>query len=177
MANRAYLFATDNENYRLDRDKIPYYDSRWNIPLLWFLFFEENSIKTRTATVYDQPDKPWNETILIDRKNAAIERFVKSLPNLDRLFSLPNIDIEKFVGGIENWQGNSLILDPCEIIQDEGEKPDSKTLNEFSRALKLLANEETEKAVQILDIYAGEFKVVGETASNFTNYFIGYTYQ
>src|SRR5215203_305411 len=102
MANRAYLFSSENGNFRLDRDETPYYDSRWNIPLLWFLFFEETSIKMRSNFDYDEPRNTWQEAILVENKDLAIERFEKMKPMIKSLLPVSDVDIEGFVSGIGN---------------------------------------------------------------------------
>ena len=46
MANRPYLFATDeNDKAEWDYDSARYYDSRSSIPLAWFYFFTAADVK------------------------------------------------------------------------------------------------------------------------------------
>lgn len=171
MANRAYLFSPEEEDYLLEMGD-EYYDSRWNIPLLWFLFFDENSL-----AMMSREEDDILETFLIENKNIAIERFQKRIPKIKSVIDVSKIDVEEIIENLKRWEGDQLVLDPMEIIQGDGENPESETIKDFSKALNYLSNEEINKYIEIFGKYAGNFDEIDkQNPQDIQNYFIGFTY-
>ena len=173
MANRAYLFSPEDEDYLLEMGD-EYYDSRWNIPLLWFLFFDENSLMMLSRKE-DEDDVL--ETFLVENKDIAIERFQNTFSKLNAVLDISEIDVEEFIENIKRWEGEQLVLDPMEIIEGEGENPESKTVKDYLSALRCLKCGEIKEFIEVVDYYAGEFaKVEKNDLQRIRNYFIGFTY-
>lgn len=172
MANRAYLFSPEDENYLLKRGD-EYYDSRWNIPLLWFLFFDENSL-----IMSSRKDEDYIlETFLIENKHVAIERFQNTVSKLNAILEISGIDIKEYIENIKRWEGDQLVLDPMEIIQGEGEITESETIRDFSNALKFLSNGEFNKYIEIFGKYAGSIdRIDNQNSQEIRNYLVGFTY-
>ena len=173
MANRAYLFSPEDEDYLLEMGD-EYYDSRWNIPILWFLFFDENSLSmlSREEDEFDVP-----ETFLIENKDLAIERFQNAIPKIKSVLDISSIDVEEIIENLKRWEGDQLVLDPMEIIQGDGENPESETIKDFSSALRYLSNGEINKYIEIFEKYAGSFdKIDKQNSQEIQNYLIGFTY-
>lgn len=169
MANRAYLFATDIADFnQIENDEEPFYDSRWNIPLLWFLFFAPESIKQKTINFRNSAAE--REVILFEDKEIALDRFEKLYPFLEEFFSEQLFDRTQFIKNIEDWDGKNLVLNPRQVINGD----DLKTFQNFSEALAFIQIGETEKFVKILDGYAGGFERIDK---DLNRYFIGYTYR
>ncbi|HEX8251130.1 MAG TPA: hypothetical protein VF599_23350 [Pyrinomonadaceae bacterium] len=170
MANRAYLFATDIKDFQqIENDEEPYYDSRWNIPLLWFLFFDASSVKPKKIVFGNDA---WQEVVLVENKETAIHRFLKLYPRLEEVFGKHFFDYTEFIKNINNWERENLVLNPTEIIEDH-----SKALQDFSAALEFIQSGKTENFVKILDEYAGVFSHINKADSRtLTIYFIGFTY-
>ena len=171
MANRAYLYSPEDEDYLFERGD-ECYDSRWNIPLLWFPLFNENSL----AMLSRDKDGAL-ETFLIENKDIAIERFLNSISKVKSVLDISITNIEEFIENIKNWEGNQLVLAPWEIIQDEGEDPKSETIKDFSTSLKYLSNGEISKYIKLFEKYAGSInKVDRQDPQDIQNYLIGFTY-
>jgi hypothetical protein len=179
MANRAYLFSSNVEELKNINNEFPkeFYDSRWNIPLLWFLFFNMNSIKMQTFFIKDEPKETWETAILVEDKDIAIKRFEDIFSIFNPILNFSDSEKSDFIKTISKWQGSLLVLDPWEIIQSEGEKSNTKTLKDFSMALELLEIGAFQKAFNILDVYAGKLEeIIKKNNHNLTNYFIGFHY-
>src|SRR5262249_14164449 len=133
MANRAYLFSTDlSDINRIGELEEPYYDSRWNIPILWLLFFNHQSIKIKTCWLEDYPDHEefsWEELYLIENKELALARFSENLKTLAEIWKRieKNEQVLTFIKKVRNWKGENLVLDPGEIVE-----------NEISKAIQIL---------------------------------------
>lgn len=174
MANRAYLFSPEDEDYLLERGE-EYYDSRWNIPILWFLFFDENSLSMLSRE--DDKGNVFLETFLIENKEVATERFQNTIPKIKSVLDNSGVDVEEIIENLKRWEGEHLVLDPMEIIQGEGENPESETIKDFSKALKYLSSSEVNKYIEIFEKYAGYFdKIDKQDPQEIRNYLIGFTY-
>ena len=173
MANRAYLFSPEDEDYLLEMGD-EFYDSRWNIPLLWFLFFDENSLMLLSR---EEDEDDVLETFLIEKKDVAIERFQDAILKVKTVLNISEIDIEEIIKNLKRWEGDQLVLDPMEIIQGEGENPESETIKDFSSALKFLSKGEIKKYIEIFGKYAGNLDEIDkQNPQEIQNYLIGFTY-
>ena len=188
MANRAYLFSTEINDYNEIKDvEEPYYDSRWNIPLLWFLFFTEESIKVKNCYLDEDVEKveeSWEQVVLVEKKAVAIERFLLNLKCLTEIWKEIESDKEvvDFIERIDHWKGINLVLEPYEIVEDH-----PKAVQDFKVALKFLSDGKLNEFLETISDYAGKPKsqsLIEKFFSKFTkeevkdslNYFIGYTY-
>lgn len=116
MANRAYLFCTDEieESIWWNRDR-KYYDSRWQIPLAWFFFFSVEDFhwwKVREERVI------WNELKLWTRKEQALKQFSRRRKTLETIIK-DRLDVQvldRFKQEIISLKGIYLVLDPIEIF-------------------------------------------------------------
>lgn len=134
MANRAYLFSSDlPDAWAFPEDR--YYDSRWNIPLSWFFFYELPDIKHVRVTFMESA---WDELKLASDREAAIRRFEVRRPVLEAAVGagLPTGAIDALVNDVRGWQGRYLLLDPEEILDDEAEK-DLDLLSRILQAIEM----------------------------------------
>ncbi|HQU85227.1 MAG TPA: hypothetical protein PKY59_18955 [Pyrinomonadaceae bacterium] len=187
MANRAYLFLSKvSDNHIIKNLKEPYYDSRWNIPLLWFLFFDRNSLKLKT--VYFEEDKEqiensWHEIALIEKKDSAIENFSKNIQLLNEVWKQVDKDEEiiRFIENIKRWHGEYLVLDTTEIVEDH-----EQAFKDFSNSFDYLESKKSVEFVKSLNNYSGNFQEPNLLVKLFANrdyervsdslaYFVGHT--
>jgi len=123
MANRAYLYPSDNETYLLDSDwegmsDGPCYDSRHTIPVSWFFFFD--SVDIVEVNILSVRPKSWyQEPKLRGVKEDCVARFRRCISALLKVVGT-NFDAEdrlqRFVETVERWPGQYLLMDPVEII-------------------------------------------------------------
>jgi len=174
MANRAYLFSSENVDYLFNRNVTSYYDSRWIVPLLWFLFFNVDSLSLKTIKIDNQT---WQKPVLIESKKIAVERFVHRFPFVKEYFikkqfrNFDEIDFDEFLQTITNWIGTFLVLDIGEIVELE----DIKALNKFKLALQYLDERNIEEFTKEIQHYTG---LLDEAylEREVRNYLIGFTY-
>jgi hypothetical protein len=174
MVNRAYLFSAENGNYRLNRSETGYYDSRWIIPLLWFLFFDVDSVRLKTVEI---DNHTWQKLFLLENKEIAVDRFIQRLPLAKEYFNqklfrfFDEVDFDEFVQKVTNWIGNFLVVDVDEIVQDDA----IETLNKFKLALQFLEDRNIEEFSKEIQHYTG---LLNEAylETDVRNYLIGFTY-
>lgn len=116
MANRAYLFCTDviDESIWWNRDR-KYYDSRWQIPVVWFFFFSVADLYWRER---QEDGDTWKEVKLWTEKENALKRFSQRRKMLESIIK-DRLDVQlldRFKQEIINLKGSLLVLDPEEII-------------------------------------------------------------
>jgi hypothetical protein len=132
MANRAYLYFKEdledigNEDFRNNRF---YIDSRHNIPLVWWFFFDGNSVKNYEVKIQS---KQWSEVYLATEWELAVDRFRSRMPFIENLtFGLLAPDkLERFISELALQSKKYLILNPIEIFQSNGieDKDHTKTI-------------------------------------------------
>lgn len=139
MANRAYLFATnfaDRWNWReyesQDEQMGNYWDSRHNIPIAWWFFFQ-------SGEAFLVPIEGWHEVRLRTEKMNGIERFVERRQILEDIVAqrIPHRVFDFTVASIERLPGKFLALDPSEVAQDD----ETLVCAEFNQILDLISNE------------------------------------
>jgi hypothetical protein len=181
MANNAHLFSTDIEDFQLIKEaEKPYYFSRWNLPALWLLFFNENSIKLKNIYSDEEPlveEDLCEELILFENKEIALGRFQQNLP----LFSSIWKDIEtdktvlEFLEKIAGWKGKNLVLDTWSIIEDTT----PKAFRDITQAFKTLSCGESQQFMRCLSDYTGhrndKFRFFKEKVSDSPEGIIGYS--
>lgn len=173
MANRAYLFATETDNIdKLESFESPYYDSRWVIPILWFLFFNADSVKLKTVNI---GNACWQELILFETKEKALASFENRLPLIkkyfeDSLYRHFEVDYAAFFSKVKSWSGKYLVINGWEIIQEN-----DASIN-FRTALQSLEELEIEKFIEHLQHYTGRLDAAFEEGE-ITNFLIGFTYR
>jgi len=130
MANRAYLFSSEcnpDESLTwldLDRNEQRYYDSRHNIPLAWFFFFQPADVKLVdrfSAQGYLKDVRYWQQPKLMAHKRRAFDTFGANQPLLSQIVGpgLNTASFERFIPTLQSMTGDCLCLDPREIAQDD----------------------------------------------------------
>ena len=143
MANRAYLFCSDADPtdrfdwIELDRNDQIYYDSRHNIPLSWFFFFQATDVKLIPvifANGYLKDVSYWQEPKFMADKKQALDIFRSREALLIQVVG-PGLycpAFEYFLPRIESLPGNCLCMDPGEVAQgDEEDFPPMKRILEL----------------------------------------------
>ncbi len=132
MANRAYLFCSDAGPddpctwIDLDSDRQIYYDSRHNIPLSWFFFFQPADVKLIDKIMpqgYLKDVSYWQEPKFMAGKNRALDTFRSREALLARIVGTGFYcdAYEYFLPRIESMPGNCLCMDPAEVAQGDEE--------------------------------------------------------
>lgn len=116
MANRAYLYSSDNPEEwecpgRYLRPGEPYYDSRWLIPLAWLYFFDPEDVSLIEV-------EQWFEVRLRVEKKLAIERFDTRLPLLKSRIDgrIDETMLDTFMLNVETRSGHYLYIEPNEVL-------------------------------------------------------------
>jgi len=160
MANRAYLYSVDSDGYtdpanweRSIRDKLPYYDSRWNIPYAWFFLFRSADVKmidvysrVYSRTDASSEDSHWQEVKFFAPKATALRTFAERRPLLLEIAVSPFSSealFDHFTETIAQRPGNCLIMDPSEVF--DGFIPETDEEN-FAHCKNILERLEVEKA-------------------------------
>lgn len=126
MANRAYLYVSDNDDSddseygaSLDRSlALPYCDSRHAIPFAWFFFFMPDDVRVRAPFALA-------DIHLVSPKNVAVSRFERRIP---LLFSITrnrydsDTWVHRFLVWVRKWEGRYLCLDTSEILEEGAAK-------------------------------------------------------
>jgi len=150
MANRAYLYSLDSDDYtnpanweRSIRNKLPYYDSRWNIPYAWFFLFRPTDVKM--IDVFSEKSY-WQEVKLFAHKATALETFAERKPLLLKIAVSPfgsEALLDHFMGTIAQRPGDCLIMDPSKVF--DGFIPETDEEN-FAHCINLLGRIEVGNA-------------------------------
>ena len=151
MANRAYLYPADLP----DAWAFPagrYYDSRWNIPLSWFFFYELPDIEHVRVTFMESA---WDELKFAADKEDAIRRFEARRPVLEAAIAarLRAGAIDALVKDVRGWRGQYLLMDPGEILDADAEND----LDLLSRILAAIEDGEPEAVITAACRYVGSF--------------------
>jgi hypothetical protein len=135
MANRAYLFATDQPECWEHNTQV-YYDSRHTIPVAWWLLFEPADVRlierVRTGPMHPQmKSRKYHCLRLRTERLLAVERFARKRTLLDVLVK-GRIDprrVAYFQANLSNWSGKHLVMEADEILERPPEE-------EFALSLK-----------------------------------------
>jgi hypothetical protein len=149
MANRAYLFCSDGDPNdpqtwaNLDKNKQHYYDSRHNIPLSWFFFFQPHDVKLVDvffANGYLKAVDYWQEPKFMADKQKALEVFEQNEALLAQIVGpgLYSAAFARFLPSLQRMPGDCLCMDPAEIAQ--GDEEDYLPLKEI---VELISNKDT----------------------------------
>lgn len=127
MANRAYLFSKDKPNAeRPLSDWEPYYDSRHIIPFAWWFLFEPSDIKlvdiVSDGRFFEVAQ--WQEVRFIANRNDALKRFSGRQRFLLDITGnkFDTSCIQRFYERLCKRPGEYLLMNPDEILQDDGDK-------------------------------------------------------
>ncbi len=157
MANRAYLFATDGTEPKWgwplsDAPDREFYDSRWSVPVAWFLFFAPGDVLLKDAA---HRSDHWREVYLLGDRRLGIARFEQRRRVLSGRFPLGEVDYESFLADISSWSGRNLAVDLREI-GPEGENDEMQAAC-FAKALRALDRMDGDAFFDGLKHYLGEF--------------------
>ncbi len=181
MANNAHLFSTDIEDFQLIKEaEKPYYFSRCNLPALWLLFFNENSVKLKDIYSDEEPlveEDPCKELILFENKEIALRRFQQNLPLFNNIWK--DIETDEIVLGflekVESWKGKNLVLDTWSIIEDTT----PKAFRDIMQAFNILSCGKSQQFMKCLSDYTGhrddKFRLFEEKVSDSPEGIIGYS--
>jgi hypothetical protein len=168
--NRAYLYSSDRPD-DWGRPEIGYFDSRWTIPLAWWLFFERGNAVWREV---ETNGNRWHEVKLSAPKCRALRLFAAR-----RLLLLPLLggglgeaDVDRFVATVAARPGDHLIVDPEEVLGGYS-LSDEAHMRAFELALAAVAAGEPSEVVRATREYVGE---LGASASGWECQVFGYTY-
>jgi len=130
MANRAYLFCSDSSPddpltwADLDMNEQIYFDSRHNIPLSWFFFFQPVDVKLVdrfSAQGYLKDVHYWQQPKFMADKALAFDTFRSREALLAQIVGpgLYTAAYENFLPRVHSLPGSCLCMDPREIAQDD----------------------------------------------------------
>jgi hypothetical protein len=170
MANRAYLYSSD----RPDDWKCPdegYYDSRWTVPLAWWLLFGPGD------AVWFEVEcngSRWREVKLSAPKGRALAAFAARRPLLLSLLGggLDEADTDRFAATVAGRTGGYLIVDPEEVLGGYG-LSDEAHMEAFRLALDAVAGGEPVEMLRATRRYVGE---LGAGSGGWERQVFGYTY-
>lgn len=167
MANRAYLYSSDRPD-DWGRPEIDYYDSRWTIPLAWWLFFEPGNAVWQDVEFNGDH---WHEIKLSAPKGRALELFAARRLLLLQLLGggLGEVDVDLFVATVAARPGCHLIVNPEQVLGGYS-LSDEAHMKAFESALAAVAAGEPAEVVRATREYVGE---LGESARAWV---FGYTY-
>lgn len=149
MANRAYLFSTDDpDRWSPERanHSTPYMDSRHTIPLAWWFLFAPEEVRT----VMDPPTivgamgvGPFTDIYVRTARTTAIDRWDRRRHLLEHLVrgKLDVRYLEYLRAVLEAWSGLYLVLDPGEVLGSIGRstQADGKAFAEILATLAVAA--------------------------------------
>jgi hypothetical protein len=128
-----------------------YADSRWNIPILWWLFFSQSSL-TRKRVSYD--GEYWDEPYLIEAWDIAREQFIKRQTVAEDLFPdhFEHHIATRFLARIEEFADSYIHIDGAEIFED-----DEDDFIRITALLHALDNHGVprQQRVKLIDSYTG----------------------
>lgn len=120
MANRDYLYSTNhNSPDVLNPNDDPYYfDSRGDIPVVWFFLFDVGDIKT-FQVVYDLSS--WYEVYLVSEKAIALHRLDTRTEAIIRLTNgaVHQELLEELKSVLVRYPGKNLLMYPHADHQSE----------------------------------------------------------
>lgn len=177
MANRAYLYSDGNELvrwYEWEQNMRPYYDSRHNIPLSWYFFFQSRDLKMRDV-VYE--DSAWQEVIVSAPMDEAVQTFRDRISLLLQItglrFDAENL-VNRLLNDVASWNGEFLLMDPWDVFNGHWETDEENFVN-CLRILEALEhpNRTAESVAGVMRYTRTTFKSQDELELNL----IGYTYR
>lgn len=128
MANRGYLFPDEQPRPPFDHlewsRRHPdgwHCECRHGVPLGWMLLFDP--IDAREALVLSEDGQPldFTELRLVAERADVIDRFERRRPTLEA--TLPDAfdfrPLDLFGVVLSEWTARFVVLDPCEIVEDE----------------------------------------------------------
>lgn len=137
MANRAYLYFSDQDPKGFYSQFKEYYDSRRNIPVLWWLFFAEDNVKVVKGfgDFSDIDDLVFFEewSVALERFKQRYRQFLECLP-----FEVGSVDAEAFLNDLDKKSKKTLICDPGEILEDGID-----AINEMKEIFRMIDDQET----------------------------------
>lgn len=161
MANRAYLYFCEDVSaltfemhyLKSDGSERSYMDSRHQLPLAWFLFFEAESVRLVPSS-----DGDWNELYLVCPWPEARAAFEARVPLLLEWFKgeFAQPDVDEFLRRVQSlieapdevW----LVLDPSELeIEDEMDAQNLRSTFETLNDTSL----DSQVKFEVLDRWAG----------------------
>ena len=182
MANRAYLYSLDNDDYnnpenweRVSRREIPYYDSRWNIPYAWFFLFRSSDVKMIGVL---SGNSYWQETKFFTDKARAINIFAERKPLLLQMAVSPfdtEVMCEQFISRIAERSGKYLCLDPSSVFDGFIPETDEENFAHCTHILEQIeAQDTTPENIKAVIGYYSKFEYEDEMSFRINTF--GLTY-
>jgi hypothetical protein len=136
MANRAYLYAMSGANGWWDRmEERDYFDSRWTIPICWWLLFDAASIR-----VVDCHGGDWQEIRLARNRSESITSLESRAELVRDIIKdrVPESRFRFFVDVLQHWPDPILAMDPEEVLGGSISCSDEENLANFRSILDAL---------------------------------------
>jgi len=176
MANRAYLFASDQETYLLDSDwdraeDCRYYDSRHTIPYGWFFFFDAVDIVTVNVV---SGSSWWQETKFRAEKERAVANFRRRIPLIIDTFTFgfpADGLLTDFCSDVESLSGSYLLMDPEAIFRGGGWGTDEQIARRCREIVGAIADPTSSGADVRRAIGGGQFSI--EDTMQYHRYVVG----
>lgn len=182
MANRAYLYSSDSNDYNnpdnwenLSKNGTPYYDSRWFIPYAWFFLFQPLDVKMIDIV---SCGSSWQEARFFASKAIALDKFLQRQPLLLQISASPfdtETMCEKFITKLAQCSGNSLFLDPSAVFAGFVSESDDETFIHCKRILEQIEAQDVTRE-NIIDAIGCYSKFAFEDEISFKMNAFGATY-
>jgi hypothetical protein len=170
VANRAYLYSADRpDDWKCPEDG--YYDSRWTVPLAWWLFFAPGDAVWSDV---EYNGSRWREVKLSAPRGRALGLFAARRPLLLSLLGggLGAADVDRFAATVAARPGSHLIVDPEEVLGGYS-LSDEAHMTAFEKVLASIAAGEASGVLGASRLYVGE---LGAGSGGWECQVFGYTY-